>query len=157
MFEEKQNLKIVWVVVIIILIIMAVLGFGAIGTENEKGEEFPVITVFFNIGLMVFLFLLSYNFQIKLTSKKLFVQFGVGILKKSFDVNEIDKSSIKIVRPSKWYGIGWRYNFDGDMIFNAKYGKAVKFQLKNQSKKYYVGAVDYKRLEQELLRLIPEN
>ncbi len=153
LFLEKQHLTLVWVVSILILLLISILGFSAIGSVNDKGEEFPPFIIIFNFALIAFLFLLSYNFQIRLTTEELEVKFGIGILKKSFPVREINEESIQIVTPSKWYGIGWRYNLNGDMIFNAKYGKAVCFKLKNTDKKYYVGADNYELLKQKILEL----
>jgi hypothetical protein len=156
-FKEKQQLLLVWVVAIIVFLVILILGFGAQGLSNENGKKFPVFAVYFNLALIGFLFLLSYNFQIKLSTEKLELKFGIGILKKSFKVSEIDRESIQIVTPSKWYGIGWRYNFNGDMIFNAKYAKAVCFKMKNKHKKYYVGADDYEKLKRELILLVPKD
>ncbi len=152
-FIEKQQLTLVWIVAILILLLIGILGFSALGSVNDDGEKFPPFIIIFNFALIIFLFLLSYKFQIRLTTEELEIKFGIGILKKSFPVNEIDEESIHIVKPSKWYGIGWRYNLSGDMIFNAKYGKAVCFKLKKGDKKYYVGADNYELLKQKILEL----
>jgi hypothetical protein len=147
----------VWIVVGVILLIIIFLGFSAQGLRNENGEEFPMTIVYLNLTLMIILFLLLHNFKIKLSTEVLEIKCGIGILKKSFKISEIDRESIRSVKPYKCHGIGWRYNFKGDMIFNAKYGTAVCFKLKENNKKYYIVANDQIRLKNELEKLIPKN
>ncbi len=155
-FYEKQNTTLVWVVCIIIFVIIAVLGFYAEDITNDEGDKMPAVFVYLNLVLIIIAFLLFYNMKIVLDDKSLVVKFGIGVFKKRFKVEDIDKTSIDIHKPSMINGIGWRYNLKGDMLFNTKFGTAVRFKLKNNNKSYSIVTSNYEELKEKLIQVTHE-
>ncbi|QTY27023.1 hypothetical protein [Flavobacterium sp. CS20] len=151
-YFEKQNTILIWVVCIIVLIIILVIGFNVENITNDEGETIPIGLTFFNVALILVAFLLFYDMKIVLSNEYLKVKFGIGVFKKEFKLQEIDQSSIEIYKPSMWYGIGWRYNLKGDMLFNTKFGTAVRFKLKNNNKSYSIVTSNYKELKEKLTK-----
>ncbi|NBC57949.1 MAG: hypothetical protein GVY05_06670, partial [Bacteroidetes bacterium] len=145
-FYEKQNTTLVWVVCIIVFVIITVLGFYGEDITSDEGDKMPAIFIYINLTIIIAAFLLFYNMKIVLDDKYLIIKFGIGVFKKKFKLEDVDSSSLKIYKPSMWYGIGWRYNLKGDMLFNTKFGTAVRFKLKNKSKSYSVVTSNYEEL-----------
>ncbi|RRO24107.1 hypothetical protein [Flavobacteriaceae bacterium 14752] len=151
-YFEKQNTILIWVVCIIGMIVILFFGLNTEKMINEDGETMPIGLTIFNIILFLAAFLLFYDMKIILSNERLIVKFGIGIFKKEFKLEEIDKSSIDIHKPSMINGIGWRYSLKGDMLFNTKFGTAVRFKLKHKSKSYSIVTSNYEELKEKLIQ-----
>lgn len=156
-YFEKQNTIIVWVVCIIVFAIVLVFGFHGEDITNDEGDKMPSVFVYLNLTLILAAFLLFYNMKIILTDESLLVKFGVGVFKKKFNIVDIDKSSIDIHKPSMINGIGWRYNLKGDMLFNTKFGTAVRFKLQKNSKSYSIVTPQFEKLKEKLIKATEKN
>ncbi|MBS3739124.1 MAG: hypothetical protein KGY51_09055 [Psychroflexus sp.] len=156
-FYEKQNTIVVWVVCIIVLAIILTFGFFGDNITNDKGDKMPVFFIYLNAILILTAFLLFYDMKINLTDQILSIKFGIGVFKKQFELEDIDQSSIDLHKPSMINGIGWRYNLKGDMLFNTKFGTAVRFKLKNKSKSYSVVTSNYEELKEKLMKAKESN
>jgi len=94
------------------------------------------------LGIMVFftlLILLFYKLTIQIDEEKITAIFGIGLLKKSMLLNEIDTiENFKI----PWYaGIGIRLTTKG-WLWNVSTGNAILIQNKTRSKTFLVGSKD---------------
>jgi len=156
-FYEKQNTMLVWVVCIIVFSIILIFGFYGKDITNDQGDKMHLAFVYINLALILALFLLFYDMKIVLTKNDLIVKFGIGVFKKKFKLEDIDNSSLEIYKPSMWYGIGWRYNLKGDMLFNTKFGTAVRFKLKNSNKSYSIVTSNHNELKEKLIQSVEKS
>ncbi len=98
--------------------------------------------------LPVFLF---YNMKIVIDTKTASVRFGIGWLKRSIAIHDLDLTTAQIVKIPWYAGIGYRINNRGT-FFNTKPGSAVYIKTKNKLSEFYVGT----RHAEEIIRLIEE-
>ncbi len=153
-YFEKQNTTLVWVVCIIVFVIILVLGFNGDDITNDEGDKMHTIFVYINLAIILAAFLLFYDMKIILSEENLKVKFGIGVFKKKFKLEDIKKSSVDIHKPSMINGIGWRYSLKGDMLFNTKFGTAVRFKLKNSNKSYSIVTSNYNELKEKLIQSV---
>jgi len=93
------------------------------------------------IVLLVCLFLF-WSLTVEVTSERLTVWFGPGVIRKVFRVEEIRDA--QIVRNPWYYGWGIRLTPHG-WLFNVSGFDAVELQLKN-NRRFRIGTDDPKRL-----------
>lgn len=149
-YKEKQNFTLVWVITLVLLAVFIVLTFSTQNLSNENGENVPMGLLYFNLILVGSIFLLFYDMKILLNEKELQIRFGLGLFKRTFLLKDIDSQSIKIDKPKKINGIGWRYSLKGDMIFNTKFGQSVCFRMKDKRKTYHIVTSNYEELKVKL-------
>lgn len=121
---------------------------------GDEGKQLTGLSLSFLLLLIVIVLLLFIKFTIQVFSTKMVVSFGIGIIKKTFHLEDIDISSIEKKIIPWYYGSGIRL-VKGGILYNAKPGKAICFRLKNQ-KKYFIVTDQYTRLLQTLGRNIDE-
>lgn len=149
-FFDKQNTTIVWVVCFIVLTIILFLGLNVDKITSDEGNTMPIALIYIHVFLLTAIFLLFYDMKIALNDKCLMVKFGIGAFKKKFNLQDINQSTIEICKPSMWYGIGWRYNLKGDMLFNTRFGTAVRFKLKGSHNSYSIVTPKFEELKNKL-------
>ena len=149
-YKEKQTFTLIWVIALVLLAVFIVLTFSTKSLSNESGESVPMGLLYFNLILVGSILLLFYDMKILLNEKELQIRFGIGLFKKTFLLKDIECQTIKIDKPKKINGIGWRYTMKGDMIFNTKFGQSVCFKLKNKNKTYHIVTSNYDELKEKL-------
>lgn len=153
-FRSNKNFKLVWVSCLIAVAVISMFGISTYNASIENEENIPMFITFFNIFLFLALLFLFDDMKISLTTSHLKVKFGIGVFKKKFVLKEIELDSINIDKPSKWYGIGWRYKLNGDLILNTKYGKSVCFSVKKSTKTYHIVTSNYDQLRHKLFEAV---
>lgn len=98
--------------------------------------------------LPVFLF---YNMKIVIDQKTASVRFGVGWLKRSIAIEDLDLTTAQVVKIPWYAGIGYRISNRGT-FFNTKPGSAVYIKTKNKLSEFYVGT----RHAETIINLIQE-
>jgi hypothetical protein len=117
----------VFIVILAMLIILVVL---VVSLQLLAGEDF--IGFGFFIGTLSFILIVFMNFRgikIQISSKKLYVRYGL-FNSKSIMLDEI--ISCKAVKApfSRYGGIGVRYGFDGSSAYTTSFGNAVEITPK---------------------------
>jgi len=110
-----------------------------------------IIAVFF-IGII----LLMYQLKITIDDRKISIRVGVGLIKKSILLKDIDIDSMKKVSIPWYYGIGIRRTQYG-MLYNVKPGDALLIHSKNKQRSILVGTKDANKLMNIILQLNKQN
>jgi len=149
-YKEKQTFTLVWVITLVLLAVFVVLTFFTNQLSDESGQSAPMGLLYFNLILVGSILFLFYDMKILLNNEELQIRFGIGLFKKTFLLKDIDHQTIKIDKPKKINGIGWRYSIKGDMIFNTKFGKSVCFKMKGKNKTYHIVTSNYNEFKEKL-------
>ncbi|WP_375238717.1 hypothetical protein [Aurantibacter sp.] len=113
----------------------------------------PLIPVLGLTGLFLLIILSFYKLTITIDDKKIEAKFGIGLIKRSLLLSEIDYSTIEEIKVPATYGIGIRITPHGT-LYNVKIGNAIK--IKSHNKTFFVGTDEYTRIENTLLELQPK-
>lgn len=102
------------------------------------------------IGIEIFL-LITYSFfyglTITVSDEFIKLRFGIGLIKKKFEIDEIKET--RLVKNKWYYGIGIRVIPHG-MLYNAHGLKAVEMSFKNKNGIARIGASDTQELKNEI-------
>ena len=145
LFEEAHYSKptlIIFISAAFISILIFITNWG------DEGKQLTGLSLSFLLLLIVIVLLLFFKFTIQVFSTKMVVSFGIGIIKKTFRLEDIDIPSIEKKIIPWYYGSGIRL-VKGGVLYNAKPGEAISFRLKNQ-KKYFIVTDQYTHLFQTL-------
>lgn len=99
----------------------------------------PLSVLIFAVVLCSIVLLLFYRMEVTIQKEQLRVVFGIGLIKRIFYLNDIDKKSLEIKRIPFFFGAGIRYTPDG-LLYNVGSGKALKFKIKNTKKGFLIGS-----------------
>jgi hypothetical protein len=103
---------------------------------TAPGSEAPGMMMGFLIPVMAFAALLFYNLSVKVTSEKVSIRFGIGLIRKSFAISAIETC---IPVTNKWW-YGWGIHFAGiTTIFNVSGMKAIELTFKGRRRKVRIG------------------
>lgn len=132
-----------------ILMSLSVFLIYAIYQNNSNSTSSMILWL--TIGFMLIIWLLMYKLTILIDKESITAIFGIGLLKRKVSINEIDFSTLKVVVPSKFTGIGIRLTPLG-WLWNVKFGKAIYFKTKN-GKTFFVGTDEPEKIIAILLKL----
>ena len=85
----------------------------------------PLIPTLILISLFTLIILNFYKLTVTITDKKIEAKFGIGLIKRSLLLSEIDYSTIEEIKIPAVYGIGIRITPHGT-LYNVKIGNAIK-------------------------------
>ena len=90
-----------------------------------------------------------YKLTITIDDEKFTATFGIGWIKKTILLKNIDTKTIeKVIFP--WYiGIGIRLTNKG-WLWNTKVGESIYFKSKNKFHHYLFGTADYEKIKKVL-------
>ncbi|WP_055447846.1 hypothetical protein [Lacinutrix mariniflava] len=104
-----------------------------------------------SILLLFFLIILTfYKLTITIDNDKIEAKFGVGLLKRSLKIKDINYDSIENIKVPMLYGIGIRLTPYG-WLYNVKTGNAIKIKSNNST--FFVGTEDFKTIHSILLKM----
>ena len=141
LFEEthyNKPLIILFLLVIFMFAIIFIINWGSEG-KQLTGLDLSIILL-----LVVLVLSLFNKININVFSKKMVISFGVGIIKKTFLLEDIDITNIEKKKIPWYYGSGIRY-IKGGILYNVKSGEAISFKLKN-NKRYFIVIDRYNQL-----------
>jgi hypothetical protein len=101
--------------------------------------------------LFALIILIFYGLFIEISEKKITLKFGIGLIRRSIDIDSIE--SVECVRNKWWYGWGIRFTPHGWM-WNVSGLDAVEIKYKNMDKKFRIGTDDSKKLKEEIQKRI---
>jgi len=96
---------------------------------------------------VIFLVFMLVNFRkldIIITDRHL--EFGFGIFKKRILINRIVSCKPFDVRFGQYFGIGIRYGLNNTILYNTRFGKAVRIKVKGSKRDYVVTSNNPKKL-----------
>jgi hypothetical protein len=133
-----QHTQIGWIIILAMIpapIILIIVGFAT-------GQNYLIWLIL----LFVFLTMLFYKLTVTVSRQVINIHFGIGLIKKSFNLSEIESASKIKYSAIYGYGIrkipkGWMYNVAGS--------KAVELNLKND-KVFWIGTDDPDGLERAI-------
>ena len=145
-YTEKQ---IGWIVIVLIL---GVLALSLISYIYQWGNN-PISSSGLLIASLIFIIVLVFFFQMKTSvdSNTIQISYGIGLIKKTIRINEIE--SVIIVRNKWYYGIGIRMLKNG-WLYNIQGLNAIELKMKNSKSIIRIGTADSKRLKR-IIECIP--
>ncbi len=130
---------------IIVAIVAAMVAIGIIMTN--AGVNWIATTVLVVLAVIVVLF---HSLTVVISGEELVVQFGPGVIRKRFKLNEIE--SCQTVRIPWYYGWGIRSTPDG-MVFRVSGFHAIQIKLRT-GKKFLIGTDVPQELEEAIRQAI---
>ena len=130
---------------IIVAIVAAMVAIGIIMTN--AGVNWIATTVLVVLAVIVVLF---HSLTVVISGEELVAQFGPGVIRKRFKLNEIE--SCQTVRIPWYYGWGIRSTPDG-MVFRVSGFHAIQIKLRT-GKKYLIGTDVPQELEEAIRQAI---
>jgi hypothetical protein len=126
-FNIRLNALFLLLIVIIGILIFA--NFGLSLTDT---------TAFF-VAVELFLLIIFWNFRkLKILITDDFLEFGFGIFKKRFPKKDITSCKPFEVRFGQYFGIGIRWGFNNTVLYNTRFGKAVRIKVRNHKRDFVV-------------------
>ena len=132
------------------LIISILIGFSHYYQLSEK--PLPLTASILLIGFLMLSMLTFYKLTIHINQEKITATFGLGIIKKTMLLSEIDKNSIEKVSMPWYVGIGIRITPKGT-LYNVKIGDSIFINNKQQTKTFLVGTDDFEGIKTALDKL----
>jgi hypothetical protein len=139
MYSKTQYGKvIIWLSLIFILGVIVF--YDNLKNSDPIGEIASLSTVFF----LILVVLLFYKLKVELKAQEIILSFGVGIIKKRIDINQIQ--SVESVKNKFWFGWGIRLTPHG-WLWNVAGYDAVELTFKNDKRKFRIGCEDSNELK----------
>ncbi len=105
--------------------------------------------IFFEL-LCLLVIAIFYKMVIEIKENVLTISFGVGLIKKRLNMNDIRKDTIDIRKIPFYYGAGIRITSYG-VLYNTSPGEAVTFTTKKENKRLMIGTQNSSRLKEILM------
>lgn len=134
---------------IIIITIISIATFASLLLTATK-ENFSVGFLILIPLLLITVLLLFYKLTIIITREKIEAKLGIGLIKKTMFIKNINYNTIEEIKMPAIYGIGIRLTPHG-WLYNVKFGNAIK--IKSDKKTFLVGTEDFKTI-QDILKKI---
>lgn len=112
--------------------------------ELKKSDPSGEIAAISTVCAFVLLTLLFYRLKVEVNSQEIIVSFGIGLIKKKIQINDI--KSAEEVKNKFWYGWGIRYTPHG-WLWNISGYEAVEISFKDSDKKFRIGCKDSTELK----------
>jgi hypothetical protein len=141
-YQTKQISFFALFLLIDILIILLLVYYFDLGEKAiEEGVIVAVIVIF---GLIMFIF---YGLFIEVTETQIKLKYGIGLIRRSIEINDID--TVECVRNKWWYGWGIRLTPHG-WLWNISGLDAVEIKYKDTDRKFRIGTNDSNKLKAEI-------
>jgi len=135
--ENSKYKEIQYFKPIIALILIFSLGFILLYLTQYGNKPMTISGIITCLTLFLVIFILFYKLKIEIDNEYLKISFGIGIIRKSILLKEIDQNRI-IKKEIKWFhGMGIRFTPYGT-LYNASASTAVGFKIKNTGKGYLI-------------------
>lgn len=131
---------------VLVIIPLCLLYFSYAKTGSKPLPIFVAVIIsilFFGLAL------LFYKLSITIDKEKITASFGIGLLKRTMLLEEIDLNTIEKITSNLLTGIGIRITSKG-WLWNVKIGDAIYFQNKNKTQTFLVGTDDFETIHKIL-------
>lgn len=132
-YQEEQNGPWWAIVLATILVIISVIML-IFGSEYKSSPAWMMVFWPAFIAFLVFLLINFAKMKIFVTDTELIVSYGVfkKVIKKS-DIRKIEPVKLTFTNTG---GIGIRFSYDNMIVYNTRWGDALKIELKNTRRKF---------------------
>lgn len=134
MYSKTQYGKVI-ILIMLVLFIMLFVFYAELKNSDLVGEIVSLSAVTF----FVILTLLFYRLKVEVTTQKILITFGIGLIKKSIDMQQI--KTVEAVKNKFWYGWGIRLTAHG-WLWNIEGFNAVELTFKDNKNKFRIGCKD---------------
>lgn len=141
-YEEVQKLdKRLSALLLALILIIAVLNFVNFGFNrpNLMSVSVGLVEVFLIFILLSFL-------KLKIIVTDEFLEFGFGIFKKKILRKNIISCKSVEIRFGQYFGIGIRLGLNNTILYNTRFGRAVRIKVKGQQRDFVVTTDNPKKL-----------
>lgn len=128
-------------------IIIGVMIIISISYYYNIGDEIPELTYLLIESLLALTLLLFYCLTIELGERTITVKFGMGIIRKTISIEDIERA--RCVRNKWWYGFGIRLTPHG-WLWNVSGLDAVEIHYKDSHNRFRIGTDDCQKLKAEI-------
>ena len=87
----------------------------------------PLIFTLIFSSAMVLLAINFYQLKIEINNNQ--ISFGYGIIKKTFDIKEVESCEVHTAKFKTYWGYGIRWGWDGTVGYLVRMGKSVKIKV----------------------------
>jgi len=138
----------------LLILLFAIIGIIVVPTFITVNEE-PLssvanITLISVLVIFLITILLFYSLKVTITNKDLKIAFGIGLIRKAYQLQDI--KACKTVENPWYYGLGIHFIGTG-WIYNVSGSKGIEIEMKN-GKKNRIGSDEPEKLAAELQKLI---
>jgi hypothetical protein len=124
-----KHTQIGWVVLASLIAGMLLMGFITVYMANSQiGDKHSIWANAVGLGLLAIATLLFYNLTVVVDNRSVKASFGLGVIRKSIPLEDIE--SCRAVRNRWWYGWGIHWTTKG-CLYNVSGMMAVELRLKN--------------------------
>ncbi len=141
-YKENQYYK---AIIVLVAVSMIFLFLSYIMKWGKPGKLITLKPLIFFELLCLVAIALFYKMVIEIKEGILTISFGVGLIKKRLNMNDIRKDTIGIRKIPFYYGSGIRFTSFGT-LYNTAPGQAVTFTTKKENKRFAVVTQDSSRL-----------
>lgn len=148
-YQETQLFK--WIIFPMLILI----AFLILSYENQWGDTpIPFLATVLTSLAFLIVILLFYKLTITIDEKSITAAFGIGLIKKTVLLNNLEFSSIEEIKTPWYYGIGLRITPQG-ILYNTKPGPAIKLKSTIGNKALLIGTNDFNKINKILTELKP--
>ncbi|WP_290697973.1 hypothetical protein [Lacinutrix sp.] len=145
LYKNTQYGKLLIIILSICGLIPIVLFFIKIDDKPMQHWLILVVTSIFIITLLLF-----YKLTITISKEKIEAEFGIGLIKRTLNIKDINYDTIEEIKTPSYYGIGIRITPNG-LLYNVKTGNAIK--IKSNEKTFFIGTDDFEKINSILIDL----
>jgi hypothetical protein len=118
-------------------------------TINSAGQ--PILLFGFVIPILALATLLFYDLTVIVTREKVAFRFGIGLIRRSYKISDIETCAPVI---NQWWH-GWGIHFAGNTtIYNVSGKHAVELTFKGRRKKVRIGTNEPEKLNRYINEMI---
>ncbi len=144
-YQETQTAN--WIIsamlsIIVFLILAYVFQWG--DNPIPLSATIPTVLIF------VVLLLLFFKLTITIDDTKIVASFGIGLIKKSIELEALNIQTTEEIKTPWYFGIGMRVTKYG-ILYNTKPGMAIKLNYKNSEKAFLIGTDNFEEIKKVLL------
>lgn len=139
MMKQYKHTQVGYLLLIIYIVVILFIGYMNIVTGSNP-------TILIVLLIMLIVLVLFATLTVTVDERMIKIRFGVGLIRKSFSLEDIE--SYSIVKNPWYYGWGIRYTPRG-WLYNVSGFSAIELQMKN-GKYYRIGTDDPEGLARAL-------
>ncbi|MDA3815408.1 MAG: hypothetical protein PF549_03500 [Patescibacteria group bacterium] len=144
-YYETQNstlINILMLLAIVFLVLSYIYQWG--------DTPIPLLATILTSLLFVIILLLFFKLTITIDESRITASFGIGLIKKSIELKNINIQSTEKINTPWYFGIGIRVTRYG-ILYNTKPGTAIKINYKNSEKAFLIGTDNFEQIKRVLL------
>lgn len=141
-YREFQFANLIFAVAIPVQILQTYLYLNHLGNNPMGLNSFVISNLIF-----VCIYLLFFGMTTKVDKERLFISYGIGLIRKKIDLDQIQH--VTIVKNPWYYGWGIRLIPHG-MLYNIGGSGGIELKLKETASVIRIGSADPIRLKEEI-------